>query len=152
MDLTSHGDHYEPWKYERTYVLDFLKQRQQRTAFASYVDQVQMFILKGMFEFFFFYFLPILVDLAQRVRFSELRAWFEFMYCMSLFWDNVSNRKAVIRESLWLHPSQISQTFIFTLFFNFHWISGLLGGKIEQAKPKASLLWTLTSWKIWIYL
>lgn len=51
----------------------------------------------------------------------EVSAWIQFMYCRGLYQDNVSKRKAVIRESLSPNPSKISESlahFIFEYLWN----------------------------------
>lgn len=56
------------------------------------------------------------------------------MYCRSLHRDNVSKRKAVIRESVSPYPSKISERLAYFIFEHGHGISGPLSGKIPQVK------------------
>ena len=72
----------------------------------------------------------------------ELRAWIQFTYCRSLYQDNVSKRKAVIRESVSLYPSKISKRLAYFIFKPDHRISGLPHWKntAGQIKSRLSLL------------
>lgn len=77
-----------------------------------------MFILKVMFEYCFIS-IYLWTWLSRSVclwDMFESRAWIQFMYCRSLYRDNVSKGKAAIRESASPHPSKISERLAYFIF------------------------------------